>query len=74
MCDNCCNCPNNCRAVYETPEYLEPGKTYQFVENNRKKGNVFMVGYNQVGDPVVHYTENEFMQCFAVNASMLKRL
>lgn len=73
MCDNCSNCPNCC-SQYEAPAYLEPGRIYQFVENKVKKGDVFMVGYNQVGDPVVHYTDNEFMQCFAVNVSMLKRI
>lgn len=73
MCDNCSKCPNCC-SQYETPDFLEPGKVYQFVENKVNKGKVYMVGYNQVGDPVVHYTENPFMYCFAVNASMLKRI
>ena len=73
MCDNCCGCKNHCGG-FETPEYLELGKVYQLIEDKVLKGKVFMVGYNQVGDPVVHYADNEFMQCFATNADCLKRI
>jgi hypothetical protein len=73
MCDNCNKCPNYCCGRYETPEVITAGAVYKLVENNAYKGDVFMVGFNQVGDPVVHFKDNEFMQCFAVNADTLKR-